>query len=282
MQKFLTAIAVFLFYFSGVFATDFPTPKQAILGGDVPVRKGEMVVLSVSPLAETPNLKSVTYFWKILDSNFKEKQNVITWHDGTKVFFGAGLENKKLLVCLTIVYHFEVRTDGKIVESGTRCSGVLITEIQIGDDPSPTPPGPSPVPPGPNPVPPTPVPPTPVIVPDGQYKIAPFVYNEVMKSTLSPEMKVRAARAYSSAFSGVSAAAAAGTIKDIREMLTKTKEAVESALAREGIDKKLFDGIDSRVGDFIYNELYKTGKIKTVQDFKACWDELVLGLGYVR
>lgn len=284
MCKYFLSVVCFLVFSINAFSTDFILPQRAIIGGDVPIRKGEMVLLSVSPLTDVPHLKNVSYSWKVLDTNYKEKQNVVIWPDGTKVFFGAGLENKKLLVLLVMTYHYEVKdASGKISESAVRSSGILLSEVLIGDDPNPTPPGPSPVPPGPQPTPPNPPTPVPTpVVPDTKFGLAKYAFNTVNeKVQLNSVEKAKVARVFASCFDGVAAAASAGTIKDIKEFLTKTREAMESAIAREGINKQTIQAADDAIGQKLY-ELYKDRKLVSLQDFIEAFRELSTGLSYIK
>lgn len=134
-------------------ATDFVVPKQAIIGAEKPVPLGELVDLSLSPLAEKPpHLVSVSASWKVLDVAGGQEKRVRDYEGG--VFFGAGIKKCKLKAIVAVTYLYAVKgDDGTVGEVAVR-TVFLMQDVQIGEDlPEPDPePGPNPDPePGPNP-----------------------------------------------------------------------------------------------------------------------------------
>jgi hypothetical protein len=149
----------------------FALPAQTIAGAAKPVPLGELVDLTLSPLAEKPKFfLSSAAEWKVFDisrgadgayAHTERRVRTYADPDGQRgVFFGTGVEPKRLLVVCSVTYLYAVMDDKKPDQVAAVASrtALLHAELVVGT-PDPTPP---PVPPGPKPDPtptPTPTPP---------------------------------------------------------------------------------------------------------------------------
>jgi hypothetical protein len=269
----VAALSVLLVLGLAVRADDrFPLPAQHIVGADEPIGQGEVAALTPSPIKDPPRtLVSSSYSWKLLEGT--KERPFFEYKDG--ILFGAGVKARRLtaICAVTHLYMVRERPDdpaSRVVEVATR-TNLLIAEVVIGEPPTP-PPGPEP-PPGP--APPTPEP----SLPDGQFALAKFAFQEAGKVAAADRAKGAAALADSLA--GVASAIAAGTLNDPQEILTKTREANDAALSRAGVTA----GSWSAFGAALQAELvrlYKDGKLKTKDHYRAAWLELATGLRAIK
>lgn len=264
-MKILYSLIVFLFLDIGVFAEKFIIPDQKIIGAEAPISLGELVDLSVSPVKNPPQfLVETSYSWKILDG-YTEKR--VRPYDGG-VFFGAGIQPKKLKAFVAITHLYVVKEQDRIVESAARTS-FLSADILIGVE---SPPDPDPSVPTPNPNP-EPDP----IFPESKYNLSKFIY-EITKNkiNLSKSDKSKQANALAKSFESIAAAIAAGTIDEQEDILKKTAEANKSSIQSVGGDKTKWEPVFVDIQEKLFG-LYKDNKMTTKQDFATAWREIANG-----
>lgn len=272
MKKYFLSIC-FLLVTSVAWGVEFVVPEQKIDGlGSVP--SGEVVVLSVTSLSEKPQyLETIIYNWTILENGKLKTRGVKEWPDKTSVIFGAGkVDGKIFTVLLNINYLYIVKENNTIKEVATR-TRLVTGEVIVGDEPGPGP-GPDPGPNPPPPVPPTPEP----SLPDGEYKLAKDAYTWAMASVDASSRK--GAKALANSFRGLSAAVAAGTITNVEEFLTKSKQANNSALTSAGINPTSWDSFGVSLQRKLYS-MYKNKEIGPIQNYATAWNEIATGLDAV-
>lgn len=261
-------------------ATDFQLPNQKIITDDK-VDPGETVVIKVSPIDKPPSyLKSAMYTWKVFEDG-KVKNNVTAWPDGSSVFFGSGIKpGKKFLVVVACSYYYEVPSDkdNKIAEAGQNSQLLYAWVVVTGDEPPQPAPNPQP---GPNPNPnPTPTP-TPDL-PAGQFNLAQQSYGWAQSMvTLPPADRARSAQALAAAFDSTASAISAGTLRDIKSILTQTKQNNDTALQGVQISPAAWQSWNLNFQKYAF-DLYKNGKLRTPQDFAIAWREVAAGLNKVK
>lgn len=264
-MKILYSLIVFLAFSLNVFAEKFVIPDQKIVGAETPIPLGELVDLSVSPIKSPPQyLVETTYTWKVLDG-YTEKR--VRPYDGG-VFFGAGIQPKRLKAFVAVTYLYVVKDQDKIVESAARTS-FLSTDVLIGAE----------APPEPDPSVPTPTPnpePDPTF-PEGKYNLSKFIYDITKtKINISKADKSKQANALAKSFESIAAAIAAGTIDDQEDILKKTAEANRSAIQTVGGDKVKWEPVFVDIQEKLFG-LYKDNKMSTKQDFATAWREIAVG-----
>lgn len=220
--------------------------------GEINVDQYKLVQLSV---ANAPQDAAV--LWDIYP---EEPVDIKELSDGTLIFTGP-----------PGVYKIKMRLiSGRQVD--TFRSMVTIKGIPA---PNPTPnPGPGPTPnPGPNPNPnPDPAP----VLPDGKYKLASKAA-EWAKSVNSFN-RVSEASALGGAFSGCTAAAAAGTIPDLTSLLNLSRDSNRQALGTAADAwKPWFTNLKAEL-----DTLYSAGTLKTLDDHVTAFSEIALGLRSVK
>lgn len=249
---------------------NFIVPNQTILGAEEPIPKGEVVILSVSPITKTPeHLVSTTYNWLIIE-NGKPKKRVAVWADGSQVIFGA-TGNTEILAFLSINYHYIVKDDnGNIIKAESVTTDIKFVKVVFKGN----------VPPSPEPSPePEPEPqPEPTPIPEGKYGLAPKVYTWAKNYVkLSNDDRRKSAKALSNSFASIESAVAAGAIKDIKTLLMEVKKSNNAALDSVGISRNSWDEFGKVLQDYMY-ELYEADKMITLNDFKTAYSEISLGL----
>jgi hypothetical protein len=180
-----------LFFCNFVFAESFVVPEQKIVGAEVPIALGDLVDLSVSPIQNPPKfLVSTVYSWKVFDG-YAEKR-IRNYENG--IFFGSGIQNKRLKVIVSITHLYVVKEGDKLVETAIR-TNFISTDIFIGEE-EPD------------------VPPSPEIEPeftDSKYQLSKFIYDGLKPVKLSKLDKIKQCTAIASSFDSIAAAIAAGT-----------------------------------------------------------------------
>ncbi len=263
-MKIIYSLVLFLSFSLNVFAEKFVIPDQKIVGAEAPIPLGELVDLSVSSIKSPPQyLVETTYTWKVLDG-YTEKR--VRTYDGG-VFFGAGIQPKRLKALVAVTYLYAVKEQDKITETAAR-TAFLSTDVLIGDE---APPAPEPNPnPNPNPE------PEPNF-PEGKYNLSSFIYNLTKtKINLSKSDKAKQANALAKSFEGIAAAIAAGTIDDQEDILKKTAEANRSAIQAVGGDRAKWEPVFTEIQEKLFG-LYKDNKMTTKQDFASAWREIATG-----
>lgn len=258
---FKKAMFFLLVFCNLTFAENFIVPEQKIVGAELPIPLGELVDLSISPIQSAPKfLISTTYSWKVFDG-YTEKR-IRNYENG--VFFGSGIQAKKLKVIVSITHLYIVKDNEKLLEAATR-TNFISTDVFIGEqEPD--------------------VPVEPEVEPeftDSKYNLSKFAYENAKLVKLSKQDKVKQCAAIAASFDGIAAAIAAGAITTLEDILKKTAESNKSALTRSGGDKvkwePLFTGIQERLFD-----LYKTNKMQTKEDFSIAWGEISSGLKLIK
>lgn len=251
----------------GVDVDKYQPPKQVILGAENQIPLGELVDLSLSPIENKPaSLSQVSVSWRVFDGGVPKR--VRSTGDG--VFFGAGIQPKKLLVVASISYLFVIKEGDKITDAQVR-SVLLTSELQIGQpEPEPTP-GPRP---GPGPVPnPTPV------LPDGRFGLAKTSYS--LATTKVAFERIKGAAILASSFDSISSAIAAGAYKTTDSILKASRDANNSALKENGIDSTSWDEFGTELQNTLY-QMHKDKKLVTTDDYVDAWKEIAVGLRAVK
>jgi len=103
---FKKALLFLLIFCNLSLAENFIIPEQKIVGAELPIPLGELVDLSISPVQSAPKfLVSTTYAWKVFDG-YAEKR-IRNYENG--VFFGSGIQAKKLKVIVAITHLYVIR-----------------------------------------------------------------------------------------------------------------------------------------------------------------------------
>lgn len=234
--------------------------QARVLGLDETYLPGEIISLRVQEAEPQPNFVRVNYQWFVLDRDGNLKTNTIVFPGGESVFFGAGITSPNKFTII-LVANYLLPKDELVTK-------VYTGKVYVGNKPGPVPPDPVPVP--------TPDP----TFPDGKYKLAAFVYNLTRQAVNDPN-KVAVAKALAESYNTVASAISAGAYRDIQTILTKTTEANKEAMLKAGADRSSWDAVRSKIVDHIY-ELYKSGAIRTPEDFATAWRELAEGLNGIK
>lgn len=249
---------------------DFVLPGQTIEAPDK-VELGDVVVVKAGSIDEPPKyLVGTSYRWLVYQDG-KEYKNYQLMPDGTSVFFGSGVKSgRKFTVILSASYLYVVKDEKdqtKVLVIAQRAK-LMTAQVVVGEA-VPEPPAP-PQPPGPSPT-----------FPDGKYKLSKTAYDMVMLRVANNTNRAKAANALSKSFAGISSAIKAGTITNLRDVLTKTQQSNNSALGNVGVSVTEWNTFFTELQPMIYN-LYNSNTMTTVADFATAWDEIAIGLGGVR
>jgi hypothetical protein len=250
-----------LMFCNFTFAENFIIPEQKIIGAEVPIPLGELVDLSISPIQSAPKfLISTTYAWKVFDG-YTEKR-IRNYENG--VFFGSGIQAKKLKVIVAITHLYIVKDNEKLLEAATR-TNFISTDVFIGEQEPDTPPDPE-------------------IEPEfgeSKYQLSKFIYDNVKLLKISKSDKVKQSAAIATSFDSMAAAIAAGTIATLEDILKKTAESNKLALTKSGGDRTKWEPVFTEIQEKLF-DLYKTNKMQTKEDFAAAWREISSGLKLVK
>jgi hypothetical protein len=253
---FKKSILCLLFFCNFVFAENFVVPEQKIVGAEIPIALGDLVDLSVSPIQNPPKfLVSTVYSWKVFDG-YTEKR-IKNYENG--IFFGSGIQNKKLKAIVSITHLYVVKEGDKLIETAIK-TNFISTDILIGEE-EPD------------------VPPSPEVEPEfeeSKYQLSKFIYDGLKPIKLSKSDKIKQSIAIASSFDGIAAAVAAGTIGTLEEILKKTAESNKAALVRSGGDRTKWEPLFAQIQEKLF-DLYKTNKMQTKEDFSIAWKEISFG-----
>jgi len=242
-------------------AENFILPEQKIVGAELPIPLGELVDLSISPIQSAPKfLVSTTYSWKVFDG-YAEKR-IRNYENG--VFFGSGIQAKKLKVIVAITHLYVVKDNEKLLEAATR-TNFISTDVFIGEEEPSTPIEPE-------------------VEPEfgeSKYQLSKFVYDGVKSINLSKSDRAKQCAAIASSFDGIAAAIAAGTIATLEDILKKTAESNKFALTKSGGDRAKWEPLFAEIQENLFN-LYKTNQMQTKEDFSIAWREISSGLKLVK
>jgi hypothetical protein len=257
---------------SGVKAVDlkampFVIPNVKIDGLDR--ASGGMIELNavIDRSQFSDSLASVKYQWVVLE-NGKKKSDVVTWPDGSKIFFAAGKVGQEYTVILDIDCLFELKDGQTIKDVDMNSPEMLVSKVVVGEPPAPGP-GPAPTPT------PTPAP----VFPDSKYKLAPFAYTTLSEDpNLSKEEKATLGAKVAEKLEGVaSQIGALDTMKDLKVIIAETGKQVAAGFNEVKIDIAKTQLLKTKLSDKIF-ELYKSKNVNTPEDIQEAWRELALGL----
>ena len=237
-------------------------PTQKIVGAEQPVALGELVDLTVSPIAQMPtNLVGISYTWRVYDNG---KVKHIRESNGG-VYFGTGMKPKTLLVECAVTYLFLKKDGDQITDVATR-TVILSTTLTIGDAPAPGPnPGPSPAP----------------GLPDGKYKLSQTAYNLANQKVTNATARVKGAPAIANSLRGIASAVSAGAVPSVEELIKKTKASQLTALQGVQVNPADWDAFGTSLQDTVY-ALYKGKQLDTTSDFATAWGEIATGLEAIK
>jgi len=259
---FKKAMFFLLVFCNLTFAENFIVPEQKIVGAELPIPLGELVDLSISPIQSAPKfLVSTTYAWKVFDG-YTEKR-IRNYENG--VFFGSGIQAKRLKVIVSITHLYIVKDNEKLLESAIR-TNFISADVFIGEEEPSTPVEPEAEP----------------EFGESKYQLSKFVYDGVKNNIkLSKSDKTKQCAAIASSFDGIASAIAAGTITTLEEILKKTAESNKFALTKSGGDRAKWEPLFTDIQEKLF-DLYKTGKMQTKEDFAAAWREISSGLKLIK
>ena len=210
--------------------------------GETNVSQYKLVQLSVS---DAP--ADAAILWDVYP---EESADIREFSDGTFIFTGP-----------PGTYRIKMRLiNGRQVDT-------FRTIVTIGGDPNPPIPGPGPGP-GPKPVEP--------VFPDGQFKLAKKAYDWAKQ--VNTANKNAEAISLSGAFSGCSAAIAAGTVKDVSSLLSLSRDSNRNALGSSADAwRPWFTSLKNEL-----DALYASGALKSLDDHNAAFSEIASGLRSVK
>ena len=257
MNKLLFSLLAAILISSSSLATDFVVPQQKIVGAEAPVPLGELVDLTVSPIKDPPkHFVSCSIAWKVFDGD-KEKR-VREYQDG--IFFGAGVVPKRMTALVAITYLYVVKEGDKTIEITTK-TVIISSPVIIGEDP-----GPAPDPAAPEPS-----------FPEARYNLHKKAYSLAMSKVPAATRK-GSATAVAKSFESMASAVAAGTIKEVDDLLKKTAESNRAAV---GANKAAWEPFFKEMQDTLYS-LYEDKQMVTATDFAEAWREVAVGLKSVK
>lgn len=260
---FKKSLIVFLFFCNFLFAENFIVPEQKIVGAEVPIPLGELVDLSISPIQNPPKyLVSTTYAWKVFDG-YNEKR-IRTYDNG--IFFGSGIQNKRLKAIVSVTHLYVVKDNEKLLETAIK-TNFISADVLIGEQEPDTPPEPNPE-----------------VEPEfgeSKYQLSKFVYDGAKSIKISKTDKVKQCVAIASSFDSIAAAVAAGTIGSLEDILKKTAESNKNALTKSGGDRTKWEPLFTDIQEKLF-DLYKTSKMQTKEDFAIAWREISFGLKLIK
>ena len=258
---FKKALLFLLIFCNLSLAENFIIPEQKIVGAELPIPLGELVDLSISPIQSAPKfLISTTYSWKVFDG-YTEKR-IRNYENG--VFFGSGIQAKKLKVIVSITHLYIVKDNEKLLEAATR-TNFISTDVFIGEQEPDTPSEPEAEP----------------EFGESKYQLSKFVYDGVKNIKLSKTDKIKQSTAIAASFDGIAAAIAAGAITTLEDILKKTAESNKFALTKSGGDRAKWESLFTEIQEKLF-DLYKTNKMQTKEDFSIAWREISSGLKLVK
>lgn len=248
----------------------FQVPETAIVGADKPIRFGKVVNLRVKPIGAKPTgLYSVSYVWRMHPT----ADDVVVLADGSQVIFGSGTEPMTVNVELIACYLFLAKDQNGTPQAAQR---VVVVDRDIVIAGSPPVPGPGPAPP---PAPGPTVPDTPL----GLAKLATKWGEQVQQPDL--ERKRKEASALARSLRGITSIVAAGVeynspdgtsykLDDPGKLLKATLVSNNAAIPQSVEQwRPWFVSLQAAL-----TALKSSGKLETIPDYTAAWDELATGL----
>lgn len=259
MKKFLISGIFVLLMSIRALALDVIVPEDKIVGSEKLVALGEVVRLSLPKLdTSVKYLSNRAIDWKVFDGDV-EKQFIA---DGENIILGTGITAKKFKVMAAVSYLYLVKDEKTNAVTQVEVRTRLLTDfLKVGTELPPTPP----------------IPPAPVVLPKGKFDVSQKVYNNTY-SLVTDVNRVAQAQKLADSYTGISSAIASGGIKTGADALKAVTEQNKLAL---GASTQAWDVYFSTLADVIY-PMYQNRQIVTVQDFKALFDEISLGLKAVK
>lgn len=170
------------------------TPDINLIVPEKPVSYGRGVSCSVT--LSNNDYKSVLYDWTVVERRITDEEPIGTdlqqWPDGTKAWFGSGIEDTVVTVTVTAAI---IDNDNKLVIKHASREVIIGHFVPPTPTPTPTPPQPNPVPPNPTPPQPNPTPPQPNPTPPNPQPNPPtkptstlgaFVFDHIKVAQLPP------------------------------------------------------------------------------------------------
>ena len=254
----------------------FQVPDTSIIGPTGPVKFGKIISIKVKPIeTRPPSLFSVTYVWRLHPT----PDDLIVLGDNTQALFGSGTDPATVNVELIACYLF---IDKDVSGKPLVAQRVVVVDRDViingGAPIPPPPPGPAP-----GPTPPTP---TPVVIPDTALGLAKSAYSwltQVDRPDSATKKKEAADLARSfrgiakTVTSNVDYEAPDGTqyrLDDPGKLLLATKRSNNAAIPQSAVAwTPWFISLDTKL-----KELKAAGKLTSVQDYAAAWNELGVAL----
>lgn len=131
--------------------------------------------------------------------------------------------------------------------------------------------------PGPNP-PPTPDVP---VFPASTFQLELFAWQTATNTVPDAQARKNGAVAIINAMRGVVAQISAGTVRNLEDILKQTAAANRTELGKANIPVAQWDAFFTALQDKLYN-LYSTDKMRTADDFKEAWNEIIRGLESIK
>lgn len=264
----------------------FTIPEVTITGsGKVP--PGEVVIMTAS-MVPTEHLKRATFSWAVFDAKLGRRERVATFPDNTQIIFGAGLRPTKFLVTFQASFIFEKTEVVEVVKSvdppvtekvtvvtrsDLMTTGITEYLVQVeGETPEPEPEPDTPPDPKPTPDP---------VFPDGRFGLSKIFYQSVKQNVVSKKFIPEVA----ANFGSIASAIAAGGIKEpekaLAELAAANKQTLSTADAAVKTEWTKVLGADSTYQNTLFS-LNESGKLKTVEDFRAAFKEIEEGIRAVK
>lgn len=134
MKRVFLYSALWLMLVCGVSSADFTVPQQKIevVGGE-PIPLGELCILKASDFEKTENLYAVEYQWNIYELGvYDAKQKVRVRVVDGEIWFGAGVQSKKVLAQCAATYLFVVKDNVGTIQKVAAKTALMSKIIQLG------------------------------------------------------------------------------------------------------------------------------------------------------
>lgn len=233
-----------LWLFALLLATRAATgaPPVARVTGPARALPGDLVVLDAS------SSQALGYAWVLADSD----KSFLPVDGGQRLVFATGAAGRYTFVLVA----------ANANEQGQPAVALATHVLTIGSGPDPNP---GPDPPAPNPP-----------LPPGRFDLARQARDWITQVKLSAADRARTARLIASAFEGVAAAAAAGTVRSIDDALAQLRASNRAALSSAEYSawqsgwNPSFNAAMTRLDD--------AGQLKTLADTAEAFREIATGL----
>lgn len=222
-------------------------PPKAVIAGPTQANPGDLVILDAN------QSEALGFAWVLTDSD----KSFLPVEDGRKVVFASGSAGR-----YTFVLVAATADDPK-----KPLIDIARHTLTIGEPPNP---GPGPNPPGPNPEP----------LPPGRFGLAAWSRDTASTTltALTATQRVESAKLLAGSFEGIASAIAAGTIRSLDDVNTKTQVSNRAALgAYQSSWMAWATQLNAKIA-----ALDDAGQIKTTDDAREAWLEIATGLRAVK